>query len=284
MCYYYGRGVTMDTRMNKYYEDEEELVNSRFQKNENLYKEINKNELDNYEVKSNSTVLGETKAEIDVEKIKKILDTRYNETPKRKSIRLEPVEEEVVEKEITKEYDINVVLEKAKENKPDNYEEERLQKLKDTQYDILNSLKINKTEEDENSKPDNLQNLINTIAFNEKNSKNNVDLDLLSDLKGDENTEVLEGLKENIEENNQDESINIQSENNNEEEEDLEKTKLMDSFYTSSNSLVKNDFDDEGDFSKEIDNGNVFVKIAIVIISLIFAGGLVLLIKILFFS
>ena len=77
----------MSGRMNKYFD--EEVPSSRLAKNEELYKEISKSELDNYEVKSNSTVLGANNAEIDVEKIKKILDTRYNEIPKRRSIRLE---------------------------------------------------------------------------------------------------------------------------------------------------------------------------------------------------
>ena len=80
------------SRMSKYY-DEGEITNSRYRKHEELYKEISKNELDNYEVKSNATVIGENKNEIDVEKIKKILDTKYNEAPKRQSIRLEEVEE-----------------------------------------------------------------------------------------------------------------------------------------------------------------------------------------------
>ena len=190
----------MSSRMNKYYENEE-VVNTRVHKNEELYREISKNELDSFEVKSNTTILGENKNEIDVEKIKKILDTKYNEVPKRKSIRLEeePIEEE--EKEITKEYDINVVLEKAREQKTDNYEEERLKKLHDTQFDILKNLQVEKTktpenlddEEEDNSVNDaseNLQSLINTIALNEKNSQNE-DLDLLSDLKGSGNTEVL---------------------------------------------------------------------------------------------
>ena len=75
----------MSSRMSKYYE--EDNVNSRFRKNEDLYKEINKGELNSYSVKSNATVLGDNNNEIDVEKIKKILDTKYNETPKRKSIR-----------------------------------------------------------------------------------------------------------------------------------------------------------------------------------------------------
>ncbi len=305
----------MDTRMNKYYNEDEELTISRSKKNEELYKEISKNELDNYEVKSNSTILGETKAEIDVEKIKKILDTKYNEVPKRKSIRLENDEEIEEEKEITKEYDINVVLEKAKENKKENYEEERLKKLRNTQYDILNSLSIKKEEENKDditSKKNNeIESLVNTIAFNEKNSKNNIDLDLLSDLKGDDNTEVLEGLKEETEDNTEsnlkiDDTDNkllentTEKKNEKEETEDLEnledteddkdstdeleKTKLMDSFYTSSNALVKKDFDDDADFAKEINNGNTFIKIAIVIVSIIFIIGLVLIIKALFFS
>ena len=73
----------MNSRMNRYYEDEEEVVSSRTRKNEELYKEISKSELENYEIKSNTTVIGENKNEIDVEKIKKILDTKYNELPTR---------------------------------------------------------------------------------------------------------------------------------------------------------------------------------------------------------
>ena len=58
----------------------------------------------------------------------------------------------------------------------------------------------------------------------------------------------------------------------------------MDSFYTSSNTLVKKDFEDDTDFAKEINNGNTLIKVVIVIVSIIFAIGLVLLIKVLFFS
>lgn len=275
----------MSSRMNKYYENEE-VVNTRVHKNEELYREISKNELDSFEVKSNTTILGENKNEIDVEKIKKILDTKYNEVPKRKSIRLEeePIEEE--EKEITKEYDINVVLEKAREQKTDNYEEERLKKLHDTQFDILKNLQVEKTktpenlddEEEDNSTNDaseNLQSLINTIALNEKNSQNE-DLDLLSDLKGSGNTEVLEGLKEKVEE--EEEKTEIKEVNNDD-------TKMINSFYTSSNALKDKDFEDiDDDFSKSIEQDNIGIKIFITIIAIIFIIGLGFLIKTLFFS
>ena len=80
----------MDSRMNKYSDDNRM---SRVSKNASLYKEINESKLDNFSVKSNATVIGNQEPEIDIEKIKKILDKKYNEPPKRRSIRVEPREE-----------------------------------------------------------------------------------------------------------------------------------------------------------------------------------------------
>ena len=134
----------MDSRMNKYSEDNKM---SRVSKNASLYKEINDSELDNFSVKSNATVIGNQEPEIDIEKIKKILDKKYNEAPKRRSIRVEPREEEskLVDDTPTKEYDLNVILEKAKGEKSETYEEARAKKLRNTQFDILNNLKIDNT-------------------------------------------------------------------------------------------------------------------------------------------
>lgn len=259
----------MSSRMSKYYEEPEveNVSNSRFHRNEELYREINKNEISGYSVKSNATILGENDNEIDVEKIKRILDTKYNETPQRKSIRLEEVNETEEEKEITKEYDINVILEKAKEEKKDNYEEERLKKLRDTQFDILKNLNLEKySDDEEETEEDNLETLINTIAYNENKSKNTA-LDILSDLKGSDNTEVLDGLKEEIEEKN-----------------NITDTKMINSFYTSSNALKTKDFEDIEDFAKDIDSNNVFIKIIIAIIVLVFLVGVALIVKTIYFS
>ena len=256
--------------MSKYY-DEPEISNSRYKRNEALYKEINKSELNNYDIKSNATILGDNHDEIDVEKIKKILDTKYNEVPQRKSIRLDSDEEVKEEKEITKEYDINVILEKAKEKKQDNYEEERLKKLRDTEFNILKNLDLEKydKEKNEETEEDELKNLINTIALNEQNSESSP-LDILSDLKGDENTEVLSGLKEKVEEQEEKESK-------------ITDTKMINSFYTTSNALKNKDFEDIEDFSKEIENNNIFLKIVIALIVIIFLVGVFLLVKTIYF-
>ena len=248
----------MSTRVDRYFN--EERVKSRYEKNEELYREISKSELDNYEIKSNSAILGENNNSIDVEKIKKILDTRYNDVPKRRSIRLEEREEkEVEEKEITKEYDINVILEKAKEQKTDKYEEERLKKIRDTQFDILKNLHLETNEKEEEKPSDNLEDLINTIAINESHSKklNNTSLDILSDLRGDEDTEVLEGLKDDVEKVLDSELEEDTEEKEIEEkEEEKNETKMVNSFYTSSNAINQKDFEDIDDFSKSIESNN----------------------------
>ena len=266
----------MSSRMTKYY-DEPEITNSRYHKNEELYKEISKSELNSYDVKSNATILGDNKNEIDVEKIKKILDTKYNETPKRRSIRLETEESVEEEREITKEYDINVILEKAREQKQDNYEEERLKKLRDTQFDILKNLNITeKEDEEEDLEEDNLKTLINTIALNEhKNNEDSSPLDILSDLKGNDDTEVLKGLKEEIEK--VDEELDKTQKSN------ITDTQMINSFYTSSNALKQKDFEDIEDFSKEVESNNIFIKILIGVIIIVFLVGVALLIKTIYF-
>ena len=58
----------MDTRINKYNESDKM---SRVSKNSDLYKQINDSELDNFNVHSNATVIGNQEREIDVEQIKK---------------------------------------------------------------------------------------------------------------------------------------------------------------------------------------------------------------------
>ena len=264
----------MGSRMTKYYDDAE-IETSRYHRNEELYKEISKSDLDHYDIKSNATVLGDNDKEIDIEKIKKILDTKYNQIPKRQSIKIEEEQEVIEEKETTKEYDINVILEKARENKNDNYDEERLKKLRDTQYDILNNLDINKKDIiKDDDEDDDLKNLINTITINEKENQNNLSLDILSDLKGDENTEVLDGLKEEVK--NEEEKDEIKEKNFD--------TKMINSFYTSSNALKEKDFEDVDDFAKSIESNNVFIKIVIALVVLVFIVGLVLIIKSVFFS
>ena len=264
----------MSSRMSKYYEEPENLV-TRTSRNEELYKDISKSELENYSIKSNATVLGDNEPDIDVDKIKKILDTRYNEIPRRQSIKIEEEPEEIVEREDTKEYDINAIIEKAREEKVESYDEERLKKLRDTQFDILTNINVKEPKIEDEEKPelqkekDNLANLINTIAFNETNA-NTDPLDILSDLKGDDDTKLL-GVEDKTDENEI-----VEDENSRTFEE------IANTFYTQSNSIQNKDFND--DEFKDIEEGtNIFIKIIIAVVILAFVAGVAILLKSIFF-
>ena len=291
----------MNSRTDKYY-DEKTNIGSRTARNTNLYKEINKTELNNFELRSNATVIGNNRGSIDVEKIKSILDTHYNDVPRRKTIKIEETSQEEPTKPIfeTKEYDINVILDKAKEEKIENYNEDRAKKIHNTQFDILNNLNINpkdyvedydgdseKVDNNENSTSRKLEELINTITLNEKDIENKAKekvnnneiaiketisdnaeadpLDIFADLKGSENTTILEGLQEKTE------NLIKQIE---------ETTSLDNSFFTKSNNFKKSDFEDFKDIEGK--ETGIIAKIFISFLILAFIIGMVILVKSLF--
>ncbi len=276
----------MDSRTDKYYEKDIKTVPSRTSRNQELYKEISKTELNNYEVRSNATVIGEGKGNIDVEKIKSILDTHYKDAPKRKSIKLENIEETVKPVEETKEYDINVILNKAREGKEENYSEERNKKLRNTQFDILSSLNLDEEEEkketeshsirEENASE--LQELINTISINEKAIKDiqNGDdpLSLFEDLKGSDHTQTLKGLKDNEDLIEQTKETIFETVDKNEDE---KTTSLDKSFFTKSTNFKKEDFEDFSDI--EDGKSSIFVKIIIALLIIAFIAGAIILVK-----
>ncbi len=170
----------MNSRMDKYYNSSKQ-IGKRSQKNEQLYKEVNKQSLEDFNVNSNVSVLGDNGKTIDLEMLKSMLDKRYKQPEIKKKIELDlPEDDDEISLEQTREYDINAILEKAHENKVVDYEKERLKKIRDTQYDILKGLNLDKKEEEEYQEPTEeekkLMTLINTITAHEEFNKNK-DLD-----------------------------------------------------------------------------------------------------------
>lgn len=275
----------MNTRENKYSNN---VGMSRVAKNDDLYKQINNSELDNFNVRSNATVIGNQEREIDVEQIKKILDKRYNSAPKRRSIRIEErPHENIISDEPTKEYDLTKVLEKAKDEKVETYEENRAKKLRNTQYNILSNLNIDgeeKEEVKEATPEENLMNLINTITINEakkleekNNNSNDIDpLDILSDLKGDDDTQVYESMETEVTKITEIK----EKENNNQitEVKNKNQEKLDNSFYTS-NLFKKNDFEDDNKDFVDDEKIGIGIKILIVLVVVTFLVGLFLFLK-----
>lgn len=320
----------MDTRSERYANNDtssEEVFGSRTARNADLYREIREADVGNVDVRSNAKVIDNNSGNsIDVEHIKSILDTHYNDTPKIRTIPIEdtPKREDRVSTvfETTKEYDINSILSKAKEGREENYEEDRIKKLRDTQFDILSNLNINPKDyieeyDDEDVKVEDtgisvevpedtgrtLQELIDTIALNEKQvrkefnldetsditSDDNEDtdpLDIFEDLKGDDNTVTLDGLKEKTEAlmlKMEEEATGINlienDEDADEEEKKHEKTTSLDqSFFTTSTNFKKSDFESFEDLDEQKGLGPVAI-IVIIILVLIFLAGVFFLVK-----
>ena len=270
----------MKTRMEKYYDEENNNIALRQRKNERLYENINDYEVDDYKIEANATVLDNNAQNIDVEKIKKILDTKYNKQPKRRSIVVdEDYEEPDISLDETREYDINAILERARSEKEVDYEKERLKKIRDTQYDILNSLDIEGEEKEEATESNELMDLINTITAKElevKNSRKSEELDpldILTDLKGSDDTVVVDGIHE------EQESVNETSPIMSLEEADKIKPTIMENKtqdLTNTLQFTQSDFDDFNDLKKEVKSSRALIYIIIIIVSLILIAGVII--------
>ena len=243
----------MGSRMDKYYyedltgkkvnNDNNEVVTSRTKKNQELYKEVSNLELENFDLNSNVSVIGNSSKNIDIDQVRDMLDKKYRDNvPKKSSISDVSVQDMPrVKLDETREYDLSSVIKQAKNTKEIDYEEERFKKLGNTSYDILKNLDIysHPKEEDEDltlpiddeievkskstivddkygnhvdtmtevfgegfadTKNNELISLIDTITAKELVPKEQIEestqdldpLDILSDLRGDdENTKVI---------------------------------------------------------------------------------------------
>ena len=115
-------------------------------------------------------------------------------------------------------------------------------------------------------------NLINTITEKEMTRKLDP-LDILTDLKGSENTVVLDGIKEEI---NKKEQQEIKKETNSflPKEEKEEKKELDKTFFTNSVSFSKSDFDDFNDLKENVETNKILIKVVLVIIVIAFIIGI----------
>lgn len=283
----------MRTRLEKFNQEEIKPIKSRTSKNTQLYEEIKNSELNEFNIGTNAKVIGESDSQINIDKIKEILEKNYQDPPKRRSLKFDVPEQDEIEIEKTREYDINAILEKAREEKEIDYSKERLKKVRDTQFDILKSLELDNEENQkasQESAKEELLELINTINMNEKQKKEiqeNLNeestqldpLDLFTDLRGNENT-VVAGAKEFAPEETSpspliNEEIKETKESSEKEEiKDALDEELDDSFYTNSMTFKKNDFASLED--NESGAINIIVRILIILVFLAIIAGVVL--------
>lgn len=277
----------MKTRMEKYYDEEGTSTLLREQKNVNLYENINNIEVEDYRIDTNESVIDNNAQNIDVERIKRILDTKYNKEPKRRSIAID-IEEETpdINMDETREYDINAILEQARSEKDVDYEKERLKKIRDTQFDILSSLDLDKSEEKKEEVPKKEENselmeLINTITAHElipkKEEKELDPLDILTDLKGNDDTIVVGGAHEEESINETSPIMSLEEVPKITPEVKKEEPKTADlSDLTNTLQFTQSDFDDFNDLKKEVKSNKALIYVVIILVSLVLIAGLVI--------
>lgn len=319
------------SRMNKYYDNSEEIEitrPSRIRKNQELYKEVSTLELEDFDLNSNVSVIGNNTENINLDEIKDILDKKYHERPRKKSFGdTNEIPLPKINLDETREYDINSILEKAKEEKEVNYEEDRLKKIRNTQYDILKSLDIMNDSEEIEEKPDTkpdrivkptnnektekeLMDLIGTLSSKEETSTGELDpLDILSDLRGDdESTRVMgmlaleleEAEKENNKSHIEDEdTLEIDTDSDEaeemeesslEEHDDTEEVKIRDvskedvteeltNSFIGETTFTQSDFDDFSDLKNDMGFAKIIIKVLVAIVVLLFVAGLIVLLN-----
>ena len=167
----------MSSRMEKY--ENSSLNNmSRTKRNQDIYNVTDMNELSRIKTNTNVSIISDASKEIDIEKIKKYIENmneNEEEHKKRISIELPEEKEEVQQEKVEKDYDINSVLERARDSRETDYELERHRKLNSNGYDILKSIKIKETDEDKTEPIDELNTQEKTIVELIQNIQNKND-------------------------------------------------------------------------------------------------------------
>lgn len=215
-------------------------IKSRTELNKDLYNSYDNLEYDKFDVNSNQEILKNDVKKIDVDQIREILDKKYRDNiPKRKSIDLEEIKPYEKEKEITKEYDLNSILDKAKSEVSFDYDRNKLNKSVDTKK-LVEEVKSKYTEKEETPEEKELKDLIHTIAQIEiQNSKKDAELLDLDETKSYEKEEII------FDEND---------------------------FYTGNLKISNKDFDDFKDIEKDIKSNNILIKLLIFVFIIIVLG------------
>ncbi len=237
-------------RMDKYNDETPEL-RRRIDKYSELYEKNNSSDYDKFDVDSNISVLKDNARSIDVDQIREMLDKKYRDNiPKRKSISVDPTyneEEAVTEKNDEKEYDLNAILDKAKQNRKVSYEEERFNRIETSSSEkLIDEINRKYKPRDESDEAAELLNLINTITeleLKNQNKENNVELD------------------DNVD------TPNLIAAQELTERDDNEET-----FYTGKLAIKENDYDDFKEIQDDINSNSIVIKILIFIFIIVILG------------
>lgn len=304
----------MKSRMEKY-NDPTYSTMSRTKRNSSIYSNM---DMEDIKIKTgnNARVIADASKEIDMDKILKYINS-MEEKKERVNITLDDYKDNEISpiKKETKDYDINSVLSRARDNRNKDYSNEKYKKLDNSEYNILKNIKVeeNKNEEEVNdielnTNEKTIVKLIDDLSKTKKMDKS----ELFGELMGDnENTVVLgakdleeevndlsnkideakrpleeltrdlmmenEKLKEMISENKKEENDEPSIKQIKIEEEPEEKRNEVDkSFFTNSLTFSKKDFEETDDFLDEEEGSSFYTKFAIFMIIIVLIATLVI--------
>ncbi len=236
----------MESRMEKYYKENPEYY-KRSKRNEALYRDITRdmNDLDNLPIPDNSN-------EIDIDGLKQIISSR-DEYRKAKDMGRTVTRERVVEEpkeDKRRVYDINVLLETAKNEVNKNNEVEGKK--------LINANFL--TDLDDANVPSNDFVEVSEVTSEKEKEVSNTDslpLDILVDLKGTDNTVVTDPIVKD--------EVTM-----------IEKIKDGETFYSGSFNFTKKDFaDEEDDDNLFEEKSHTGVKVFFLIVGLLLLAGVI---------
>lgn len=248
----------MQSRMDKY-QTKENKKYERTRKNTKLYEDVY-DDIYRDTTYRNMQVIDSAK-EININKLKDMLDDKYDTRQYRtfKNYNIEDIDtfqNSLLSRKERKSYDINEIINEAKNKRA------FIEETKEKQKYIDFSKRRNPRYDDIKKEEKELEELINTMAMPKQSPSNDTNeaLDILSDLKGEENTIVTNPIDTSFELENTLKSTN-----------DIENTLVRadKTFYTGSNMFTKNDFEDFSTLTKELSRSNTNKRILIIILIVI---------------
>lgn len=255
----------MQSRMDKYHTREEKRY-ERTKKNTKLYEEVYDDIYKDTTYK-NMEVIDSAK-EININKLKNMLDNKYD-TRQYRTLRnyskedIEDFRKPFILRDENKSHDINEIINEAKSKRA--FIEEALEKQKYIEFKERKAASYDDEYEALEKEEQELEELINTMVIKkEKLSDSSDELDILSDLKGEENTIVTDPIE-----------ATFDTEVKENTTADLEKTlaRADKNFYTDSNMFTKNDFEDFSTLTQSLatkkSGKKIFIIFLIVIILLV---------------
>ena len=255
----------MQSRMDRDQEKEDKKF-ERSKKNTKLYEDVY-DDIYRDTTYQNMKVI-DTVKEINIDKLKNIIDDKYD-TRQYRTLRnydiddTDSLKKPSISRNEKRSYDINEIISEAKNRR--TFMEEAREKQKYIDFKNAIDDTYDKKYDDENEDEKKLEDLINTISISDDN-KDSSSFDILSDLKGSENTIVTNPIEASFDSLD---NINVTNETN-----DLQKTlvKADKTFYTDSNMFTKNDFEDFSTLTNELKRGKKSKKFIIILLILIILG------------